>query len=83
MRKIIPNLSQVICPLVDLTKKEAAKEVSKRWNAEHDAAFAEVKRPLTTAPVLHFLDLSQEFTSDQGIGSVLTQERNGEVAIVA
>ena len=60
VRKFIPNLAATIAPLVALTKKEAIKEVSKRWVPEHDQAFARVK-PFTEAPVLHFPDLSKSF----------------------
>ena len=61
VRKFISNLATTIAPLVDLTKKEATKEVSKRWGPEHDLAFARVKHLITEAPVLHFPDLSKRF----------------------
>ena len=54
VRKFIPNLAGVIAPLVALTKKEAAKEVAKRWRQEHDQAYATVKRLLNQAPALQF-----------------------------
>ena len=52
VRKVIPNLAGTIAPLVALTKKEASKEVAKRWSSEHDQAYAAVKQLLTQAPVL-------------------------------
>ena len=52
VRKFIPNLAGTLAPLVALTKKEAVKEVAKRWNSEHDQAYAKVKQLLTQAPVL-------------------------------
>ena len=54
--KFIPNLAGIIAPLVALTKKEAAKEVAKRWRPEHDPAYATMKPLLTQAPVLHLPD---------------------------
>ena len=61
VRKFISNLATTIAPLVALTKKEATKEVSKRWGPEHDLAFARVKHLITEAPVSHFPDLSKRF----------------------
>ena len=58
VRKFIPNLAGIIAPLVALTKKEAAKEVAKRWRREHDEAYATVKQLLTQAPVLQLPDIS-------------------------
>ena len=55
-RKYIPNLAAIIASLVALTKKEATKEVSKRWGPKYDQAFAQVTQLLTEAPVLHFPD---------------------------
>ena len=57
VRKFIPNLAGIIAPLVGLTKKEAAKEVAKRWRPEHDQVYATVKQSLTQAPVRFLLFL--------------------------
>ena len=43
-------------PLTELTKKD--KEWN--WNAEADAAFAEVKKRFTTAPILAHCDPAKE-----------------------
>ena len=49
VRKFIPNLAGIIAPLVGLTKKEAAKEVAKRWRQEHDQVYTTVKQLLNQA----------------------------------
>ena len=74
VRKFIPNLADIIAPLVALTKKEAAKEVAKRWRPEHDQAYATVKKLLTQAPILQFPDFSEDFAihvdaSEAGAGA--------------
>ncbi|CAB1101267.1 unnamed protein product [Ectocarpus sp. CCAP 1310/34] len=74
--------------MVDLTKKDAVKSVAKRWGPKHDEAFAEVKRLLTNAPVLHFPDFSKEFVihvdaSEVGAGAFLAQQNGDDVNIVA
>ncbi|CAB1116805.1 unnamed protein product [Ectocarpus sp. CCAP 1310/34] len=87
-RKFTPNLAAITAPLVDLTKNEAVKSVSKRWGPEHDKAFAEIKRLLTKAPVLHFPDFSKEFVfhvdaSETGAGAFLAQKNGEDLNIIA
>ena len=88
VRKFIPNLAGIIAPLVALTKKEAAKEVAKRWSPEHDQACATVKQLLTQAPVLQFPDFSDDFVihvdaSEVGAGAFVAQQRGDDLAIIA
>ena len=47
VRKFITYLAGIIAPLVALTKKEAAKEVDKRWRPKHDQAYVTLKQLLT------------------------------------
>ena len=42
-RNFIPDIAGILAPLVALTKKEAVKEVAKRWGPKHDQAYAQVK----------------------------------------
>jgi len=61
-------------PLTELTKKD--KEWS--WNAEANAAFSELKRRFTTAPILAHFDPAKEViietdASDFVIGVILSQ----------
>ncbi|CAB1116229.1 unnamed protein product [Ectocarpus sp. CCAP 1310/34] len=64
------------------------KSVAKRWGPKHDEAFAEVKRLVTNAPVLHFPDFSKEFVihvdaPEVGAGAFLAQQNGDDVNIVA
>jgi hypothetical protein len=59
--------------LTNLTKKDAPVE----WTAEHQKAFNELKRNLSTEPLLIYPDFSQPFTvacdvSTKTIGAVLS-----------
>ena len=56
-RKFIPDFSKVAKPLLRLTE-DRAKFV---WDKDCDIAFAELKRLLTTAPVLAFPDFGGDF----------------------
>lgn len=81
-RRFIKNFSNIAGPLNHLTStKKGAPPF--RWSPEADNAFSELKKAMTTAPVLACPDFSKPFTvhcdaSDFGIGGTLTQEFNGE-----
>ena len=88
VREFIPNLVSVIAPLVTLTQEEAVEEVAKRWNSEHDRAYATVKQLLTQAPVLQFPDFSKDFAihvdaSEAGAGAFLAQQKGDGLVIIA
>ena len=88
VRKFIPNLAGIIAHLVALTKKEAGKEVTRRWRPEHDEAYASVKQLLTQAPVLQFPDFSKDFAihvdaSEAGAGAFLAQQKGDDFVITA
>jgi len=73
-RRFIQDYSRVARPLTELTKKD--KEWN--WNAEADAAFAELKKRFTTAPILAHFDSAKEViietdASDFVIGAILSQ----------
>ena len=73
-RRFIRNYSRVAAPLTKLTSTSVPFE----WTAEAEAAFKELKRRFTTAPVLIHPDPSRQFTvevdaSDTGVGAVLSQ----------
>lgn len=80
----IPNYRAVVAPLDRLTGKGAFL-----WTEACSAAFDEVKRLLTSAPVLMLPDLSlRQFTlradaSDFALGAVLEQTREGKSHPVA
>jgi hypothetical protein len=55
------------------------KGVRYEWTEECDIAFIELKRLLTSAPILRVLDMEKDFTvytdaSKQGLGAVLMQD---------
>jgi hypothetical protein len=57
--------------------------VSFKWTSEHQKSFEELKRILSTEPLLKYPDFSQPFVvacdaSTKAIGAVLSQQRDGE-----
>jgi hypothetical protein len=71
----VPNFSTIATPLNELTKKGVAFE----WGITQDHAFHELKRLLTSAPLLVLPDFNKQFeiqcdASGIGIGGVLMQE---------
>lgn len=74
LRRFVPHFSAVVQPLTFLLKKGAAW----KWGETEENAMTEVKRLLTTAPVLRFVDPSRPLRvatdwSVTGIGAVLSQ----------
>jgi hypothetical protein len=74
-RRFIENFSKIAKPLTSLLEKG----VDFSWTDERQKAFEELKKRLTTAPVLTPPDQSKRFTvycdaSRAGIGCVLMQE---------
>ena len=76
-RKFIKDYSTVAAPLMDLTKKNT--DFATAWTDVHTEAFEELKRALTSSPVLILPDFNKPFelVSDAsllGTGAVLLQE---------
>ncbi|WVZ97730.1 hypothetical protein U9M48_043244 [Paspalum notatum var. saurae] len=74
-RRFIESFSKIAKPMTSLLEKGAEFI----WNKERQAAFDELKKRLTTAPVLTLPDLTKSFTvycdaSKEGLGCVLMQE---------
>ena len=74
-RKFIPNFSDVVKPLTELTKKNAKF----MWNEKRQTAFDRIKQALASAPVLAHPDFSRPFrlytdASLYAVGAVLTQD---------
>ena len=73
-QRFIKGYSTLVAPLTNLLKKDCAW----RWTEVEDRAFREVKRALTTAPVLMLPIEDQEFhlftdASSTGLGAALMQ----------
>jgi len=73
-RRFIQDYFRVARPLTELTKKDREWN----WNAEADAAFSELKKRFTMAPILAHFDPAKEViietdTSDFAIGAILSQ----------
>ncbi|KAK9808466.1 hypothetical protein WJX73_009373 [Symbiochloris irregularis] len=74
-RKYIRGYTTLVHPLTALL----AKDVPFRWSSECQAAFVELKRALTTAPVLRLPDFSKPFevvadACATGTGAILLQD---------
>ncbi|WVZ76338.1 hypothetical protein U9M48_024321 [Paspalum notatum var. saurae] len=75
LRKFIESFSRIAKPMTSLLEKG----VPFNWTKERQAAFDELKKRLTTAPVLTLPDLTKSFTvycdaSKEGLGCVPMQE---------
>ncbi|KAK1660845.1 hypothetical protein QYE76_049004 [Lolium multiflorum] len=74
-RRFVPNFSTIVAPLNELTKKDVVFE----WGVTQDHAFDELKRLLTSPPLLALPNFNKQFeiecdASGIGIGGVLMQE---------
>ena len=73
-RRFIEDFSRLEAPMTRLTRKE----VNFDWDGRSEDAFQELKRRLTSAPILIVLDMGQGYTvycdaSRAGLGCVLMQ----------
>lgn len=83
-RRFIPQFADLARPIIHLTEKGVPFE----WGEEQEAAFTELKKRLTTSPVLAYPCSEGQFTldtdaSDCGIGAVLSQLQDGEEKVIA
>ena len=84
-RRFIRDFALITRPLHCLTERTAKF----RWTNECQAAFEELRRRLTTDPVLAYPDFSRQFildtdASDTGIGAVLSQvDENGRERVIS
>ena len=84
-RRFIRDFALIARPLHCLTERTAKF----RWTNECQAAFEELRRRLTTDPVLAYPDFSRQFildtdASDTGIGAVLSQvDENGRERVIS
>ena len=71
-RRFIENFSKIVKPMIELLKKDTKF----KWTEECEASFQELKKHLTTAPVLILPDIRKVFqvycdASRLGLGGVL------------
>ncbi|XP_052723766.1 uncharacterized protein LOC128193721 [Vigna angularis] len=74
-RRFIEGFSKIVAPLTQLTRKDHPFA----WTDRCEASFQELKRKLTSAPVLVIPDTAKPFevycdASHQGLGCILMQE---------
>jgi hypothetical protein len=77
-RCYVKNFAKLAAPLHDLTAGAVKKRQAVKWLPKHKLAFVELKKALTTAPVLLMPDQSKPYVvetdaSDYAVGAVLLQ----------
>jgi hypothetical protein len=83
-RRFVQDFSRISAPLHQLSRKSQVF----RWDAEHQQSFDELKRRLTTSPILAMPTDSDQFVLDTdasgyAVGAVLSQVQNGHERVVA
>lgn len=82
--KFIPNYTKVVAPLIELLSKKNKFD----WGERQDAAFIEIKRKMTEAPIIACPDYSRPFflqtdASNIGLGAVLFQRDGDKENVIA
>lgn len=75
-RRFVKGFSQVVVPLIDLTKKGAFS-----WSKSTQKSFNQFKNLMSSCPILAILDFSKLFelecdASGDGIGAILRQNKH-------
>ena len=83
-RRFVQGFAQVAAPLHSLTRKG----VHFQWNERHQDAFENLKKALAEAPVLPYPNPTTPYlldtdASDEGVGAVLAQVKDGKEHVVA
>ena len=93
-RRFVEGFAKIAAPLHAILSKPKKntkvkpEQFSKLWNEDCDRAFGRLKEKLTSTPVLGYPDFSAEFiletdASFEGLGAVLSQEREGKKVVIA
>lgn len=83
-RRFIKDFARIATPLHELTRKGARFH----WSEQCQGAFDELKEALSQAPVLPYPDPTRPYVLDcdasaEGVGAVLSQEKEGKEWVVA
>ncbi|XP_076047435.1 uncharacterized protein LOC143028970 [Oratosquilla oratoria] len=81
-RRFIPNFAVLALPLTELLNKNAPNKLT--WRPEQEEAFTTLKNLLCKEPILQLPGFNQPFilrtdASQEGIGAILMQERDGDI----
>lgn len=90
-RRFIRHFSQIAAPLLEISKinmKHPKTKFGDKWTKQCQDSFEELKKVLSTAPLLGYADLTLPFVvetdaSAHGLGAVLSQNQNGRVVVIA
>lgn len=94
-RRFVNGFAKIAAPLHALLSKPKKTKTNMKteqfvslWNHDCDRAFEELKTKLTSTPVLGYPDFSKEFVLEidaslQGLGAVLSQERDKKNVVIA
>ena len=79
-REFIPNYAEKVHLLTERTSKKYSKNI--KWTPELEEQFVEIKRILTSKPILKLVDFNKDFhvssdASDIALSSTLFQEHDG------
>ena len=79
--KFIPRRAEILEPLTRLTGKKF--QVQQDWGPEQDKSLEDIKKIMSSEPVLKLADLDEQFViqcdaSNTGIGGVLMQQEDGK-----
>lgn len=84
-RRFIKNYAELSCPLYEISKKH---KIEKHWDERMEQSFENLKKAMTSTPVLKTPDWNRKFiiqadASDLGTGAVLSQldDENNEYVI--
>ena len=90
-RRFIRHFSQIAAPLLEISKnnmKHPKTKFGDKWSKQCQDSFEELKKVLSTAPLLGYADFTLPFVvetdaSAHGLGAVLSQNQNGRVVVIA
>jgi len=91
-RKFVKDFSKIARPLNDLLKGQGGSKKTKTvkldWGEAQQVAFEELKKKLSTAPILGYADYSLPFelhvdACTSGLGAILYQKQDNKLRVIA